>query len=178
MVMQSSSYAYIADIAPLSRRSFRFAVVQGVLYAATAAGNLGVGYCLLLGYANSFAMIGVVYAVALGYVAVALPESLALTGNRRGGGCGAFSLADVFSKALHAFDVYRLPDVNFTATGAAQPTGRRDDKLGKKIDVGGGVEGRMVPRDQCFEIDDIATHNKHVERILNLRLLVSGTTTN
>ena len=54
MTIQSSAYAYLADILDHDQRSLRFAAVQAVLFFATAVGNVAIGYMITWGYVHSF----------------------------------------------------------------------------------------------------------------------------
>ena len=186
--MQSSSYAYIADTVCQERRSFRFAMVQGVLYAATSLGNLGIGYCLQLGYLDSFTTIAFVYLSSSFYVMLALPESRRrasekLTHAKRGGVCA--TLYDVVGAAFGVFAIYSLPDRERRNAAHENPgegcecdtrrcgekRGVRSENCKKAAEVLKAIA--TTPSDNKEYFEDTLELRHHVERILNLRLLVT-----
>ena len=191
MVMQSSSYAYIADTIPTNNRSFRFAVVQGVLYAATSIGNLGIGYCLQLGYLNSFTTIAFVNLLSCLYVLIALPESkkTPISKKKR---ANRFGICSPIIAAFSVFDIYRLPEcerkirINGVCGVGIVGINEKNQELKQefekipipteKIEKVGqfGIKDDVnlqITKQEYYE--DMNELEHHVKRILNLRLLVT-----
>ncbi|ELU12947.1 hypothetical protein CAPTEDRAFT_198750 [Capitella teleta] len=77
MTVAGSAYAYVADVVPQSEITFRFAVLNGLLFAGSSVGNVAIGYMIInLGYTWSFVIMTAWYALALVYFIFILEESV------------------------------------------------------------------------------------------------------
>lgn len=77
MTIAGSAYAYVADVVPPSKITFRFAVLNALLFAGSSVGNVAIGYMIRgLGFLTSFFIMTIWYAIALIYIIFFVPESI------------------------------------------------------------------------------------------------------
>ncbi|ELU12946.1 hypothetical protein CAPTEDRAFT_198749 [Capitella teleta] len=114
MTVAGSAYAYVADVVPQSEITFRFAVLNGLLFAGTSLGNIAVGYIIsYIGYMWSFVIMTIWYAIPLLYFIFILEESVP----EQPDDCSTTlsqDIKEVWQVTVTAFKVYSVerPDKN------------------------------------------------------------------
>ena len=77
LTLQSSTFAYFADLITTDRRSMRYMSALALVFGATGIGNIAAGYLIAtFGYLNALYVVATMFAVAGLHVVLLLPESL------------------------------------------------------------------------------------------------------
>ena len=77
LTIQSSTFAYFADLITTDRRSMRYMSALALVFGATGIGNIAAGYLIAnTGYLNALYAVAMLFVVAGLHVVILLPESL------------------------------------------------------------------------------------------------------
>lgn len=102
ITLQSSTYAYFADLITSDRRSMRFVSALALVFVATGVGNIAVGHLIAqFGYLNSFYVVALVFGIAGLHVLFFLPESRPADRPKM-----PFCVKTIFKRAISVFEIY------------------------------------------------------------------------